>query len=73
MLGLLLVTWLFSYNSHAQEPCGSDFIHARAFEDADYSRSFFKLQEIFDTKRKTLVNSPKVIPTIVHILHSGEP
>jgi len=73
MLGLLLATWLFSYNSHAQEPCGSDFIHAKAFEDADYSRSFFRLQEIFDTKRKTLVNSPKVIPTIVHILHSGEP
>jgi len=76
-----LINLLFSFTiigfltaqSTSTTPCGTDYIQSKAFENADYSRSYFKLQEVFKTKRKVLVNTPKTIPTIVHILHSGEP
>ena len=74
VMRLLVVSLLFQiFSANAQHTCGSDYIHTKALENADYSRSFFKLQEVFDSKRKVLVNTPKTIPTIVHILHSGEP
>lgn len=73
VMRLLVVSLLFQIFSADAQICGSDYIHTKALENADYSRSFFKLQEVFDSKRKVLVNTPKTIPTIVHILHSGEP
>jgi hypothetical protein len=65
VMRLLIVSLFFStLSANAQQWCGFEHIN----ELHSHDESFPKGQ----TKRNFL-NTPKIIPTIIHVLHSGEP
>ena len=71
---LFALTFLFSFNSEAQElPCANEIIQTNQLKDSAFVRLLKETHPEFNNVALRINGTILEIPIVVHVLHLGEP